>query len=111
MFKLWLMFLPSTDPPVIITSPINQVKTTKNTPRILTCEATSYDGQVLYHWEKNGFQETEWTALTEKHSDGNSYTTYTTISEQYRCVASNEGGETRSRIANVTILSKIDRYF
>ena len=105
------MFLLCTDPPVIITSPMNHVKRAQSTPNTLTCEATSYDGQVLYHWEKKGFQETEWTVLNEKRSDGNSYTTYTTISEQYRCVASNEAGETRSRIANVTILSKIDGYF
>ena len=104
----WLIFLPYIDPPVIITSPMSQVKKGRSTPNMLNCNASTYDGQVLYHWESRGFQDSQWTALTSPSSDGTSYTTFTAVSEQYRCVATNDAGETRSKIANVTVLSKMD---
>ena len=84
------------------------IKRGRSTPNTLTCEASTYDGQVLYHWESKGVQDSEWTNLTMKSSDATSYTTFTAESEQYRCVATNDAGETRSKIANVTVLSKMD---
>lgn len=95
-----------TDPPVIIASPKSQIKKARSTPRTLNCEASSYDDQVLYHWERRSFKESKWTAVTEKLADATTYTTYTATSRQYRCVASNEAGETYSEVANITVLSK-----
>ena len=97
------------EPPVIITSPMSQVKKGQSTPNTLKCEASSYDGKVLYHWESKGFQDTKWTVLTAKRGDTASYTIFTTVSEQYRCVATNDAGETSSKIANIIVLSKIDQ--
>ena len=74
---------------------------------MLNCKASSDDGKVLYRWEERRFQQTQWTVVAEKMIDGNSYITYTTSSRQYRCVASNDAGETASEIANITVLSKI----
>lgn len=99
------------DPPHIITSPSSLIKKGRSTPRTLNCEASSYDGQVLYHWEGRSFQETRWTVLTEREINGNSYTSFTATSYQYRCVASNDAGEMHSEIANITILSEIDHKF
>ena len=97
------------EPPVIITSPMSQVKIGRSTPNVLNCEASSFDGKVLYHWESKGSQDTKWNVLTAKRSDAMSYTTFTTASEQYRCVATNDAGETTSKIANITVLSKTDQ--
>ena len=88
---------------------MSQVKKGQSTPNTLNCEASSYDGKVLYHWESKGFQDTKWTVLTAKRSDTTSYTTFTTVSEQYRCIAANDAGETNSKIANIIVLSKIDQ--
>ena len=87
---------------------MSQVKKGRSTPNTLNCQASTYDGRVQYHWESRGLQESEWIALTTSSSDGTSYTTFTAVSEQYRCVATNDAGVTRSQIANVTVLSKTD---
>jgi len=79
-----------------------------NSLGILHCKASSYDGQVLYHWEKKGSLETKWTAITPKNNAFTKYTITTAISQQYRCVATNDAGSANSKIANITLLSKID---
>lgn len=108
MLKLDVFY---TDPPLITTSPRNGIiKKTRGRMTTLYCKASSYDGQVLYHWEKKSVLETKWTVITPKHKNATEYTITTAISQQYRCVATNDAGSTNSEIANITLLSKIRLY-
>ena len=93
-----------TGPPTIITHPTSQL-TNISMSVTLDCEGTGR-GSITYQWETSNINGGQWMNI----SDSN----YKTLvvrnleqSQQYRCVVSNEAGNTRSDIATVTVLSKL----
>ena len=70
----------------------------------LDCEGTGR-GSITYHWEISNTNEGQWMNISNSNSRrlgvGN-----LEQSQQYRCVASNEAGSTRSDVATVNVLSE-----
>ena len=69
---------------------------------MLNCRGTGR-GSIAYQWESRRNKIERWMIIsnTRKLNLKN-----LKQSQQYRCVASNEAGSTRSDIATVTVLSK-----
>lgn len=70
----------------------------------LSCEASSLDNSVQYHWERKNFLDTTWTVIASARNT--SFKPTSMESQQYRCVASNDAGRTNSEVANITVLGK-----
>ena len=90
-------------PPVIVTHPTSHLVTI-STSVTLDCKGTGR-GSITYHWETSNINGGQWMNI----SNSNSRTLVVRNleqSQQYRCVASNEAGSTRSDVAIVTVLSK-----
>ena len=92
-----------TDPPVITKSPMSHV-VASNMETTLSCEASSLDNSVQYHWEKRNFQDSTWTAIASARNM--SFKPSSMESQQYRCVVTNDAGRTNSAVANITVLGK-----
>jgi len=89
-----------TGAPTITTHPTSQLITV-NINVTLNCEVTAR-GSITYQWETNN------GGLWIKISDADEETLVIRnleVSQQYRCVVSNEAGSVRSNIAYVTVLS------
>ena len=89
--------------PDITTHPASQLVTVSMNVT-LNCEGTG-KGPIAYHWETSNINGGQWMNI----SNSNSRTLVVRNleqSQQYRCVASNEAGSTRSDDATVTVLSK-----
>ena len=89
-------------PPNITTQPTSQL-TTVNISVTLTCEATGV-GPITYHWETSNIKGGQWMNIS--NSNNTKLVRNLEQSEQYRCVASNKLGPTKSNIATVNVLSK-----
>jgi len=93
----------STGPPTITTHPTSQL-TTVSMRVTLNCEGTGR-GSIAYQWQIPNSSGRRWEDVI--NSDKRMlFVKNLQESQQYRCVVSNEAGETRSNVATVTILSK-----
>ena len=93
-----------TGPPTITTHPTSQLMAV-NMNISLDCEGIG-EGRIEYHWETSDIDGGQWVVI----SDSNSRTLIVSNfeqSQQYRCVASNEAGSTRSDVATITALGKL----
>ena len=100
---LCIIFLLCADPPAITKSPMSHV-VALNMEATLSCEASSFDNSIQYHWERKGFLDSSWTVITSARNT--SYKPESIESQQYRCVATNDAGTTNSEVANITVLGK-----
>jgi len=75
-----------------------------NMEAILSCEASSFDNSIRYHWERKGSLDSTWTVIASARNM--SYKPESMESQQYRCVATNDAGITNSDVANITVLGK-----
>ena len=92
-----------TGPPIITTHPSSQL-ITSNMSIILDCDVSSKE-PVTFKWEYSSIYGGQW--ITISNSDNRKLVVKTLEqSEQFRCVASNDAGETSSNIAIITVLSK-----
>ena len=94
----------STGPPTITTHPSSQLINISISVT-LDCEGTGR-GSITYQWETSNINGGQWMNI----SNSNSRTLVVGTleqSQQYRCVVSNEAGNTRSNVATVTVLSKL----
>ena len=91
----------STGPPTITTHPTSQL-TTVSMRVTLNCEGTGR-GSITYQWQNRNISEGQWRDISNNRR---LVVRNLQESQQYRCVVSNEAGETTSNVANVTILSK-----
>ena len=89
-------------PPNITTQPTSQL-TTVNMSVTLTCEATGIR-PITYHWEVKNINGEEWMNIS--NSNNTKLVRNIEQSVQYRCVAFNQLGPTKSNIATVNVLSK-----
>ena len=92
-----------TGPPSVTTHPSSQL-VISNMNITLDCEGTGR-GSITYQWETSNINRGQWMHIS------NSNTTELVVgtleqSQQYRCVVSNEAGNTRSNVATVTVLSE-----
>lgn len=90
----------SAGPPTIITHPTSQLTSvSKNVT--LNCGGTGR-GSITYQWEVS--DGGPWVQIS--NDDGKTLVIRNLeVSQQYRCVVSNQAGSTRSNVANVTVLS------
>ena len=74
----------------------------------LNCEGTGR-GSITYQWQTRNINGGR---LKDIENSNNKQFVVSNIKEskRYRCVVSNEAGETRSNVAIVTVLSKFDIY-
>ena len=92
-----------TSPPTITTHPFSQLVTARMT-FTLNCEATG-EGSITYQWQTRRANGGQWTNVN--NSDSMRLNVSNLMEpQQYRCVASNEVGETISNVSTVTILSE-----
>ena len=92
-----------TGPPTITTHPSSKL-VTSNMSITLDCDGIGTE-PISFYWESSIINGEQWTNI----SNSNSRKLVGKIlddSEQYRCVASNDAGSTRSKIAVITVLSK-----
>lgn len=89
-------------PPTIKTHPVTQLSTVGMTIT-LNCKGTGR-GSITYYWEERE-QGDRWRMITDS---GNTTLTIRNIqkSHQFRCIISNEAGNTTSRPAIITVLGK-----
>ena len=70
----------------------------------LDCDANGTE-PITFRWQYSNSNKKQWMNIS--HSNSKKLVVRTLEqSEQYRCVASNDAGETSSNIANITVLSK-----
>ena len=101
-----------TGPPVIVTHPTNGVISAKEIIT-LNCKATG-GGSITYLWQFSVVDGGQWISImdssTEKFIVRN-----LRQSERYRCIVSNEAGNTISNASTVTLMGKlfisIDLYY
>ena len=88
-------------PPTIIVQPVSQLISVGMNVA-LNCEGTGR-GSIMYQWET---YRKQWRAI-RSNANGKIFTARNLQeSQQYRCVISNEAGETISNNATVIVLSK-----
>ena len=92
-----------TDRPIIISHPSSQLVTT-DISIDLTCEVIG-SGVISYQWESSNVNESQWMIINHSNSEI-LVVKNLQQSRQFRCVVYNEAGETISRIATLTVLSK-----
>ena len=93
-----------TGPPTITFHPTSQLMA-MNMNITLNCEGAG-KGKIEYRWETSDIDGEQWVVI----SDSNSRTLIVRNfeqSQQYRCVAFNEAGSTRSDVATITALGKL----
>ena len=91
-------------PPTITTHPTSQL-TNISMSVTLDCEGTGR-GSITYQWETSNINGGQWMKIDNSNTRTFSITNLEQ-SQQYRCVASNEAGNTRSDVATVTVLSEL----
>jgi len=92
----------STGPPTITTHPTSQL-TTVSKSVTLNCEGTGR-GSIAYQWQI-GNNRGRWKDIN--HSNSRNYVINSIkMSQNYRCVVSNEAGSAQSDIATVTLLGE-----
>ena len=91
----------STGPPTITTYPTSQL-TTAGMSVTLNCEGTGR-GSITYQWQSRNINGRRWN-----DSSNNRILVVGNLqdSQQYRCVVSNEAGETTSNVTTISVLSK-----
>ena len=101
---LHMMIQVSIGPPIITTHPISQL-INNSISVTLDCEGTSRRS-ITYQWETSNINGGQWMNIS---NNNNKTLVLGTLeqSQQYRCVVSNEAGNTRSNVATVTVLSKL----
>ena len=95
----------STGPPTITTHPTNQL-TNVSMNVTLNCEGTGR-GSITYQWQTRNINGGQWSNISNSNNR-RLVVRNLQESQQYRCVVSNEAGETPSNVATVTVLSKLD---
>jgi len=63
-------------------------------------------GSITYQWEISNNNEKEWMNITNANNK-RFVVMNLKQSQQYRCVVFNEAGSTKSKVATVTVLSKL----
>ena len=91
-------------PPTITTHPASHL-TNVSISVTLDCGGTGR-GSISYQWETSNNNGGQWMIISNSNSSTLVVGTLEE-SQQYRCVASNEAGITRSNVATVTVLSKL----
>ena len=92
-----------TGPPIIVTHPSSKV-VTSNMSIILDCDASGKE-PITFKWQNSSIYGGQWMTISNSNSRKLVVKTLKQ-SEQFRCVASNGAGKTRSNIAIITVLSK-----
>ena len=93
-----------TGPPTITTHPTSQL-TNVSMSVTLNCQGTGR-GSITYRWETKRVGSKQW--MNSNNNNMNRYVVRNLDqSREYRCVASNEAGDTRSNVATITVLSKL----
>ena len=93
-----------TGPPTITTHPTSQL-TNVSMSVTLDCEGTG-KGSITYRWETKRVGSNHWMNINTNNM--NRYVVRNLDqSREYRCVVSNEAGDTRSNVATITVLSKL----
>ena len=70
----------------------------------LDCEGTGEE-PITYQWENSNINGGQWIDIDNSNSK-RLVVKNVEQSEQYRCVVSNDAGQTESDIATITVLSK-----
>ena len=94
-------------PPIIKTHPASHLVTISMSVT-LDCEGTG-KGPIKYHWEISNVNREQWMNISDSNNRKLAVRNLE-LSQQYRCVTSNEVGSTRSDVATVTVLSKYSIY-
>jgi len=95
-----------TGPPDITTHPTSQLITV-NMSVTLDCDGKSTK-PITYQWENSNVNGEKWMNVSNSNSK-RLVVKNLEQSEQYRCVAYNAAGGTRSNVAHITVLSKYGR--
>ena len=98
----------STGSPTITTHPTSQLITVSMRVT-LNCEGTG-NGSITYHWQTRNISRRQWSDISNSNNR-KLVVRNLQESQQYSCVVSNEAGRTRSNVATVTVLSKVDCLF
>ena len=77
---------------------------TSNMSIILDCKGVG-SGTIKYQWERSKVNESQWMTISDG-SNRRYVVNNLQQSERYRCIVSNEAGETESNMATLTVLSK-----
>ena len=93
-----------TGPPTIIMHPNDEVIAV-NTSVTLNCKGTG-KRPITYQWQSKPINRNRWMNV-RKSNNQNLVVMNLQQSQQYRCVVSNEAGDTRSNVATVTVLSEL----
>ena len=88
--------------PIIKAHPTSQL-TTVSMSVTLNCEGTGR-GSITYLWQNRNINGGQWRNI--RSNNRRLVVSNLQESQQYRCVVSNEAGETTSNVATVTVLSK-----
>ena len=97
----------STGPPTITTHPTSEL-TTVSMSVTLNCEGTSR-GSITYQWQTRNINRGRWSDISNSNNR-RLVVRNLRVSKRYRCVMSNEAGETTSNFSTVTVLSKCKQY-
>ena len=91
-------------PPIITTHPSSQL-VTSNMIVILHCNANG-KGLITFKWENTNINRGQWMTISKSDSRKLVVKNLEQSEQKFRCVASNDAGQTRSNVANIMILSK-----
>ena len=92
-----------TGAPTVTTHPSSKL-VTSNMSITLDCDGNGIE-PIIFYWESSTINSEEWTNISNSDSK-KLVVKKLDDSEQYRCVVSNDAGNTRSKIAVITVLSK-----
>ena len=98
-----MKFMFTTGRPSITIHPKSQL-VTSNMSTDLHCEGVGL-GTIKYQWERSNVNERQWMTISDGNND-RYVVKNLQHSEKFRCIVSNEAGETESEIATLTVLSK-----
>ena len=98
-----MKFMITTGRPSITIHPKSQL-VTSNMSIDLHCEGVGL-GTIKYQWERSNVNESQWMTISDGNND-RYVVKNLQHSEKFRCIVSNEAGETESEIVTLTVLSK-----
>lgn len=93
----------STGPPTITTHPTSHLLAV-GMNIALKCEGTGR-GSIAYQWQTRNINGGQWSDINNSNN-GKLVIRNLQASRKYSCIVSNAAGNTRSSVANVTVLSK-----